>query len=87
MIDVDKPMRCDLHPTMKPVELVANCLNDATKTGDIVLDVFGGSGTTIIACEQLGRCARLMELDPHYCDVILARWEKMTGKKAERITE
>lgn len=83
----DKPRKCDLHPTMKPVELVANCLNDATKTGDIVLDVFGGSGTTIIACEQLGRCARLMELDPHYCDVILARWEKMTGKKAERITE
>ena len=81
----DKPRKCDLHPTMKPVELVANCLNDATKTGDIVLDVFGGSGTTIIACEQLGRCARLMELDPHYCDVILARWEKMTGKKAERI--
>lgn len=83
----DKPRKCDLHPTMKPVELVANCLNDATKTGDIVLDVFGGSGTTIIACEQLGRCARLMELDPHYCDVIIARWEKMTGKKAERITE
>lgn len=83
----DKPRKCDLHPTMKPVELVANCLNDATKTGDIALDVFGGSGTTIIACEQLGRCARLMELDPHYCDVIIARWEKMTGKKAERITE
>lgn len=83
----DKPRKCDLHPTMKPVELVANCLNDATKPGDIALDVFGGSGTTIIACEQLGRCARLMELDPHYCDVIIARWEKMTGKKAERITE
>ena len=81
----DKPRKCDLHPTMKPVELVANCLNDATKAGDIALDVFGGSGTTIIACEQLGRCARLMELDPHYCDVIIARWEKMTGKKAEKI--
>lgn len=80
----DKPRKCDMHPTMKPVELVANCLNDATKVGDIVLDVFGGSGTTIIACEQLGRCARLMELDPHYCDVILARWEKMTGRKAEK---
>lgn len=81
----DKPRKCDLHPTMKPVELVANCLNDATKAGDIALDVFGGSGTTIIACEQLGRCARLMVLDPHYCDVIIARWEKMTGKKAEKI--
>ena len=70
---------------MKPVELVANCLNDATKAGDIVLDVFGGSGTTMVACEQLGRRARLMELDPNYCDVILARWEKLTGKHAVKI--
>lgn len=81
----DKPRKCDLHPTMKPVELVANCLNDATKAGDIALDVFGGSGTTMIACEQLGRHARLIELDPHYCDVIIARWEKFTGMKAEKI--
>lgn len=81
----DKPRKCDLHPTMKPVELVANCLNDATKAGDIALDVFGGSGTTMIGCEQLGRRARLMELDPHYCDVIIARWEKFTGMKAEKI--
>lgn len=81
----DKPRKCDLHPTMKPVELVANCLNDATKAGDIALDVFGGSGTTMIACEQLGRRARLMELDPHYCDVIIARWEKFTGMTAEKI--
>ena len=81
----DKPRKSDLHPTMKPVELVANCLNDATKAGDIALDVFGGSGTTMIACEQLGRRARLMELDPHYCDVIIARWEKFTGMKAEKI--
>lgn len=80
----DKPRKCDLHPTMKPVELVANCLNDATKAGDIALDVFGGSGTTMIACEQLGRRARLIELDPHYCDVIIARWEKFTGMKAEK---
>lgn len=81
----DKPRKCDLHPTMKPVALVANCLMDGSKEGDIILDVFGGSGTTMIACEQLGRKARLMELDPHYCDVIIARWEKMTGKKAEKI--
>lgn len=81
----DKPRKCDLHPTMKPVELVANCLNDATKAGDIALDVFGGSGTTMIACEQLGRRARLIELDPHYCDVIIARWEKFTGMSAEKI--
>lgn len=81
----DKPRKCDLHPTMKPVALVANCLLDGSKEGDVILDVFGGSGTTMIACEQLGRKARLMELDPHYCDVIIARWEKMTGNKAEKL--
>ena len=82
----DKPRKCDLHPTMKPVELVANCLMDATREGDTVLDVFGGSGTTLIACEQLGRKCRMMELDPHYCDVIMARWEKLTGRKAVKIS-
>lgn len=82
----DKPRKCDLHPTMKPVELVANCMLDSTKEGDIVLDVFGGSGTTLIAAEQLGRKACIMELDPHYCDVIIARWEKLTGKKAIKIS-
>ena len=81
----DKPRKCDLHPTMKPVALVENCLKDGTLKGDIVLDVFGGSGTTIIACERQDRCARLMEIDPHYCDVIIARWEKMTGEKAIKI--
>lgn len=81
----DKPRKCDLHPTMKPVALVANCLMDGTEEGDIVLDVFGGSGTTMIACEQLGRRCRMIELDPHYCDVIIARWEKFTGRKAEKI--
>lgn len=81
----DKPRKCDLHPTMKPVELVANCMMDASVEGDIVLDMFGGSGTTIIAAEQLGRRARLMELDPHYCDVIIARWEKLTGKEAVKV--
>ena len=70
---------------MKPVELVANCIKDTTKDGDIVLDAFGGSGTTMVAAEQLGRKCRMMELDPHYCDVIIARWEQLTGKKAERI--
>ena len=83
--DIDKPRKCDLHPTMKPVELVANCLLDATKEGDVVLDAFGGSGTTIVACEQLGRKCRTMELDPHYCDVIIARWEKLTGKEARKM--
>lgn len=84
--DIAKPQQSKLHPTMKPVELVANCLLDCTKEGDIVLDAFGGSGTTIIASEQLKRRARLMELDPHYCDVIIARWEKLTGGKATKIT-
>jgi len=58
---------------------------NSSKEGDIILDSFGGSGTTIVACEQLGRKARLMELDPHYCDVIIARWEKLTGQKAEKL--
>lgn len=78
----DKPHKSDLHPTMKPVALVANCLRDGSAEHDIVLDLFGGSGTTLIACEQLSRKARLMEIDPHYCDVIITRWETLTGKQA-----
>ncbi len=85
--EIDKPLKCDLHPTMKPVALVANCIKDGSLPGDIVLDMFGGSGTTVVAAEQLGRRCRMMELDPHYCDVIIARWEKLTGKTAERATE
>jgi DNA modification methylase len=80
--EYDKPRKCDLHPTMKPVELVANAIMDGTQDGMIVLDAFGGSGTTIIAAEQLNRRARVMELDPHYVDVIVARWEKLTSEKA-----
>ena len=83
--DIPKPLKNDLHPTMKPVALVANCLLDCTKEGDAVIDVFGGSGTTIIAAEQLGRKCYMMELDPHYCDVIIARWEKATGKVATKL--
>lgn len=79
----DKPHKSDLHPTMKPVALVANCLRDGSLENDIVLDLFGGSGTTLIACEQLSRKARLMEIDPHYCDVIITRWETLTGKQAQ----
>ncbi len=77
--DVDKPRKCDLHPTMKPVELVEGVLLDATQEGDAVLDAFGGSGTTLIAAEELGRKAFLMETDPHYCDVIIRRWEEFAG--------
>lgn len=84
--EYDKPRKCDLHPTMKPVPLVANAIMDGTKEGMIVLDAFGGSGTTIIAAEQLNRKARVMELDPHYVDVIIARWEKFTGQKAVLLT-
>ena len=80
--DFDKPRHCDLHPTMKPVELVGNAILDGTQEDMIVLDAFGGSGTTIIAAEQLSRRARVMELDPHYCDVIVDRWEKFTDEKA-----
>lgn len=82
--DFDKPRKCDLHPTMKPIELIANAILDGTKKGMIVLDAFGGSGSTLIAAEQLGRRCRMIELDPHYCDVIVSRWEKFTGKKAIR---
>lgn len=83
--DIPKPLKNDLHPTMKPVALIENMLLNNSKEWDIVLDLFGGSGTTLIACEQLNRKARLMELDPHYCDVIIARWEKLTGKKAVKL--
>lgn len=71
---------------MKPVGLFGYLIGNSSKKGDIVLDSFCGSGTTIIACEQLGRKARCMELDPRYCDVILARWEHFTGKKAKKIS-
>jgi DNA modification methylase len=71
-----------LHPTQKPVKLSACAIEKTTREGEIVLDVFGGSGSTMIACEQLGRKCRMMELDPHYCTVIIARWEKLTGQKA-----
>ena len=83
----DKPRKCDLHPTMKPVALVTNAIMDGTKEGDLVLDLFGGSGTTLIASEQTKRKCLMMELDPHYCDVIIKRWENLTGQKAELLEE
>ena len=75
------------QPTQKPVKMIGEIMSDFTKEGDIVLDAFGGSGTTMVAAEQLGRKCRMMELDPHYCDVIIARWEQLTGLKAERIED
>lgn len=71
-----------MHPTVKPVALVADAIRDCSKRGDIVLDGFGGSGTTLIAAEQVGRKARLLEFDPAYCDTIVRRWERLTGKHA-----
>ncbi len=79
---VNKPHANDLHPTMKPVELVERAISNSSKTKDIVLDAFGGSGTTMIACEKTRRRARLVELDPKYVDVIVRRWQEFSGKKA-----
>lgn len=75
-----------VHPTQKPVRLAERALRKNSREGDIVLDAFGGSGSTLIACEQMGRCCRMMELDPKYCDVIIARWEKLTGLTAEKVS-
>ena len=85
ILEFDKPERNGEHPTMKPVELFAYQIQNSTKKGNIVLDLFGGSGTTIIACEQTGRIGYSMELDPKYCDVIIKRYENLTGKKAVKI--
>lgn len=77
--EVDRPSASRDHPTMKPTKLVSLALNAASKPGDIVYDGFGGSGSTLLACETMGRRARLMELDPVYCDVIVKRWAELTG--------
>lgn len=82
VINFDKPTRNDMHPTMKPIPLFDYQIKNNTKGGDVVLDLFGGSGTTIMACEQNGRRGYCMEYDPRYVDVIINRWEKFTGEKA-----
>ena len=87
ILEFDKPTRNGEHPTMKPVALFEYQMLNNTKGGDIVLDLFGGSGTTLLAAEKHGRHAQLMELDPKYCDVIVKRWEEFTGKKAVLLTE
>jgi len=79
---IKRPMANLEHPTMKPVELVERALRNSSKTQDTILDVFGGSGTTLIACEKSRRQARLIELEPRYCDVIVRRWQEYTGEKA-----
>jgi DNA modification methylase len=80
--ELKKESRNDYHPTQKPVELPKRAISNSSKQGDTVLDLFGGSGSTLIAAEKIGRHARLMELDPIYCDVIVKRWENFTGKQA-----
>jgi len=78
----DRVTALNAHPTMKPIALVADALRDCSKRGDIVLDPFGGSGTTMIAAERTGRTARLIEIDPIYCEVIIRRWQTLSGKTA-----
>jgi DNA modification methylase len=79
---IKKPVANDLHPTMKPVELVERALRNSSKSRDTVLDPFGGSGTTLIACERTGRQARLIELEPKYCDVVIRRWQEHVAREA-----
>lgn len=87
VINVDKPSRSEDHPTMKPLKLIGYQVKNSSRKGDIVLDLFGGSGSTLMACEQLGRTCYTMELDPKFVDVIIKRWETLTGKKAELLKE
>ncbi len=82
--NIKKPQKNDLHPTMKPVELVERAIRNSSRPGNVVLDPFGGSGTTLIAAEKSGRLARLIELDPKYADVIVRRWQDWTGQQATR---
>ena len=86
VLDFDKPLRNGEHPTMKPVKLFDYQIRNNTKK-DVVLDTFGGSGTTLIACEQIERKCYMVELDPKYVDVIIERWEQYTGKKAVLLNE
>lgn len=82
VITENKPQRNDVHPTMKPVALIERQLRNSARSGDIVLDAFGGSGSTLMAAERLGMKARLSELSPNYVDVIIRRWQEYTGQRA-----
>ena len=83
--EVNKPHKNDLHPTMKPIELILRAVTNSSKQGGIVLDPFMGSGSTLIACEQSSRVCYGMELDPAYCEVVVKRWEGFTGNEAVRV--
>lgn len=87
IIEEDKPSRSEEHPTMKPLPLIGRLVKNSSKPGENVLDSFGGSGSTLMACEQLGRHCFTVELDPKYCDVIIKRWEDFTGQQAVKIND
>lgn len=86
VMDENKPPRNGEYPTMKPLPLMGRLVRNSSRQGEIVLDMFGGSGSTMMACEQLGRKCYMVEYSPKYCDVIIDRWEKLTGKKAEKVS-
>ena len=83
ILEYDKPQKNELHPTMKPVDMLCQLIKNSSEENQTILDLFGGSGSTLIACEQMNRTCYMMELDPKYCDVIIKRWEALTGLKAE----
>lgn len=87
IIHEDKPLKNDVHPTMKPIKLISRLVKNSSKPGENVIDFFGGSGSTLIACEHLGRNCYSIELDPKYVDVIIDRWETLTGKTAIKLVE
>ncbi len=82
-----RPSKSEMHPTMKPVALVERMMGASSQETDLVFDPFGGSGTTLITAEKLNRRCRIMELDPHYADVIIERWQDYTGKKAKHVSD
>ena len=85
VLEFDRPRASREHPTMKPPALIERCLRNSSRPADVVLDPFAGSGSTLVACERIGRAARLIELDRAYCDVIVARYERLTGERAQRV--
>ena len=83
LLEFDKPNKNEEHPTMKPIDLLVQLIKNSSKENQLIVDLFGGSGSTLIAAEQTNRICYTMELDPKYCDVIIRRWEKLTGQKAK----
>ena len=84
--EIPRPMKSPLHPTAKPLELMRRAVENSSQPGGMVYDGFGGSGSTLLACEAAGRRCRMLEVEPRYCDVVIRRWEKATGRHAERIS-